>query len=81
MRCDDAIAQLKMTEPVLRALGVKGLYRFGSLACDEADAGSDVGVFVDPAFNRDFRFSFVHGGVRGSPKRFWPRNRNGLSER
>ena len=56
MRRDDVIAQLKKTEPVLRALGVEGLYLFGSHARDEADAGSDVDVFVDPASNREFDF-------------------------
>ena len=56
MRRDDVIAQLKKTEPVLRTLGVEGLYLFGSHARDEADAGSDVDVFVDPASNREFDF-------------------------
>jgi predicted nucleotidyltransferase len=41
---------------------VEGLYLFGSYARDEADEGSDVDVFVDPASNRDFDFlSFMEG--------------------
>jgi predicted nucleotidyltransferase len=56
MRRDDVIAQLKKTEPFLRALGVEGLYLFGSYARDEADSDSDVDVFVDPASDRDFDF-------------------------
>ena len=47
MRRDDVIAHLRQTEPALRALGVAGLYLFGSYARDDASAGSDVDVFVD----------------------------------
>ncbi|WP_137044411.1 nucleotidyltransferase family protein [Pseudolabrys sp. FHR47] len=56
MKRADAIARLKATEPALRAVGVAGLYLFGSHARDEADAGSDVDVFVDPAADREFGF-------------------------
>jgi len=56
MRRDDVIAQLKQTEPTLRALGVAGLYLFGSHARDEAGPGSDVDVFIDPAPDNDFGF-------------------------
>jgi uncharacterized protein len=56
MRRDDVIAHLKQTEPALRALGVAGLYLFGSYARDDASAGSDVDVFVDPASDNDFGF-------------------------
>jgi predicted nucleotidyltransferase len=56
MRRDDVIAQLKQTEPALRALGVTGLYLFGSHARDEAGPDSDVDVFVDPASDDHFGF-------------------------
>lgn len=56
MRRDDVIAQLKRAEPVLRALGVEGLYLFGSHARDETEVHSDVDVFVDPASCQDFGF-------------------------
>lgn len=56
MRRAEAVARLKATEPALRACGVTGLYLFGSHARDEAQAGSDVDVFVDPAADREFGF-------------------------
>jgi uncharacterized protein len=56
MRRDDVIAQLKRTEPALRALGIAGLYLFGSHAREEAGAESDVDVFVDPVSDHDFGF-------------------------
>jgi predicted nucleotidyltransferase len=56
MRRDEVIAKLKATEPALRAFGVASLYLFGSHARDEAESGSNVDVFVDPAADRDFGF-------------------------
>jgi uncharacterized protein len=56
MRRDEVIAKLKATEPALRGFGVAALYLFGSYARDEAESGSDVDVFVDPAPDRDFGF-------------------------
>jgi predicted nucleotidyltransferase len=56
MRRTDVIARLKQTEPALRALGVAGLYLFGSHARDEANADSDVDVFVDPVSEDKFGF-------------------------
>jgi uncharacterized protein len=56
MRRDDVVAHLKQTEPALRALGIAGLYLFGSNASDEAGAESDVDVFVDPVSDSDFSF-------------------------
>src|SRR5450432_1575560 len=56
MRRDDVIAQLRQTKPALRALGVAGLYLFGSYARDEANSASDVDVFVDPASEDNFGF-------------------------
>ena len=56
MRRQEVIAKLKEVEPALREFGVAALYLFGSHARDEAESGSDVDVFVDPAFDRDFGF-------------------------
>jgi predicted nucleotidyltransferase len=56
VRRDDVIAKLKETEPALRGFGVGALYLFGSHARDEAESGSDVDIFVDPAADRDFGF-------------------------
>jgi predicted nucleotidyltransferase len=56
MRRDDVIARLREVEPALRAVGVGALYLFGSHARDEANTGSDVDVFVDPAPDKDLGF-------------------------
>ena len=56
MRRTDVISRLKQAEPALRALGVAGLYLFGSYAHDEATADSDVDVFVDPVSEDAFGF-------------------------
>jgi uncharacterized protein len=56
MRRDEVIAKLKEAEPALRGFGVAALYLFGSHARDEAQSGSDVDVFVDPASDRHFGF-------------------------
>jgi predicted nucleotidyltransferase len=53
---DEVIAKLKATEPALRGFGVEALYLFGSHARDEAESGSDVDVFVEPAPGHDFEF-------------------------
>lgn len=47
MRRDEAIATLRAIEPDARALGVTGLYLFGSVARDEAGPDSDIDIFVD----------------------------------
>jgi predicted nucleotidyltransferase len=52
----DVIAKLKEAEPVLRAQGVSGLFLFGSYARNEAGAGSDIDVFVDPESSEGFGF-------------------------
>lgn len=56
MRRHEVIAKLKEAEPALRGFGVAALYLFGSHARDEAEPGSDVDVFVDPAPDHDFGF-------------------------
>lgn len=50
----EVIAELKTVEPALRQRGVAALYLFGSHARDEARAGSDLDVFVDPADENAF---------------------------
>jgi hypothetical protein len=47
MTRDDAIARLRSHADALRALGATAVYLFGSTARDEADAESDVDLFVD----------------------------------
>jgi hypothetical protein len=54
MTRDDAIAALKALEPEARALGVTGLYLFGSTARGEAGPSSDVDVFVEADFDHGF---------------------------
>ncbi len=49
MQTADVISRLKSVEPQLRALGVAGLYIFGSYARNEAGPDSDVDVFIDRA--------------------------------
>lgn len=52
----EVIARLKTVEPQLRARGVGALYLYGSHARDEAEAGSDVDVFVDAVDDHAFGF-------------------------
>ena len=52
---------MKAAEPDIRARGVGGLYLFGSVARDEARAGSDIDVFVDPDPARRFGFDEFMG--------------------
>jgi uncharacterized protein len=56
MSREEVIAKLKSAEPALRAIGVAGLYLFGSHARDQAGPGSDIDVFVDPAPGTEFGF-------------------------
>ena len=56
MRREEVIARLKEAEPALRAQGVAALYLFGSHAREDAQADSDVDVFVDPASEEQFGF-------------------------
>ena len=61
MRREEAIARLRAAEPDIRAHGVGGLYLFGSVARDEAGAGSDIDVFIDPDPARRFGFDEFMG--------------------
>jgi predicted nucleotidyltransferase len=57
MTRDDAVAKLKSVEAELRRLGVEKLYLYGSVARDEADARSDVDLFMeDPTPERPLGF-------------------------
>ena len=56
MRRDEIIARLREVESKLRTFGVGALYLFGSHARDEAQADSDVDVFVDPISEASFDF-------------------------
>ena len=57
MTRDEAIAKLKSVEAELRALGVGELYLYGSVARGEADAKSDVDLFMgDPTPERPLGF-------------------------
>jgi uncharacterized protein len=56
MRRDEVIAKLKEAEPAMRARGAAALYLFGSHARDEAQADSDVDVFIDKDKSRKFGF-------------------------
>lgn len=47
MTRDEAIHALRMIEPEARAMGVTGLYLYGSTARDEAGPDSDLDVFID----------------------------------
>ena len=46
-RRDEVVAQLKAHEGELRAIGVLGLFLFGSVGRGEERAGSDVDLFFD----------------------------------
>lgn len=47
MRRDEVIQRLKEHEAELKQLGVERLYLFGSTACGDAHADSDVDLFFD----------------------------------
>jgi uncharacterized protein len=81
MTRDDAIAALKALEPEARALGVTGLYLFGSTARGEAGPTSDVDVFFDYDTSRvrglQF-FAIKHFLEDHGPPRLDVGTRNGL---
>jgi predicted nucleotidyltransferase len=47
MTRDEAVGKLKTQVAAIKALGATSLYLFGSVARDEADAASDLDLFVD----------------------------------
>lgn len=62
MRRDDALASLRNLETFLRGRGVSQIYLFGSVARDEANSISEVGVAFDIAPGSDFD-AFSQGGL------------------
>lgn len=48
MRREEAIVSLRQCKQQLAALGVRGLYLFGSVARDQAAVGSDIDLLVEP---------------------------------
>lgn len=52
----EVVQRLKQTEPMLKSLGVEGLYLFGSFARDQAKPDSDIDVFVKPVSESNFGF-------------------------
>jgi predicted nucleotidyltransferase len=81
MRRDDVIAKLKAAEPALRGQGVGALYLFGSHARDEAQATSDVDVFVDPVADDRFGFLEFMGAYQAIQKAFGVGTEIGYSTR
>jgi hypothetical protein len=60
MKRDAAIAMLRRHRTQLKALGVGGLYLYGSVARDEAGEDSDVDILIDPASERFSIFDLAH---------------------
>lgn len=57
MSRDEVITRIRQNSDAIRALGAGSLYLYGSHARDEADADSDVDVFVDR--DPEKRFGFI----------------------
>jgi predicted nucleotidyltransferase len=64
MNRTEILTRLKSVEPQLRALGVAGLYVFGSYAREEAREDSDLDVFVDKAPGTQFHFDDFMGAYQ-----------------
>jgi predicted nucleotidyltransferase len=57
MNSKEAIVRLKGCVDVIKARGATSLYLFGSAACSEAKADSDLDLFID--YHPDKKFSLV----------------------
>ena len=55
MNRTEALRQLKRRADVIQSMGATSLYVFGSIARDDAKAGSDLDLFID--YDRDSRFN------------------------
>ncbi|MDM9626702.1 nucleotidyltransferase domain-containing protein [Rhizobium sp. S152] len=55
MKKSEAFERLKNNAEVVRALGATSLYLFGSVARDEANAASDIDLFID--YDPESRFN------------------------
>jgi uncharacterized protein len=63
MKRDEIVSRIRKHADAIRAQGATALYLFGSIARNEADADSDIDVFVDYDPNR--RFSLLNmSGIR-----------------
>src|SRR5579859_6346733 len=60
MTRDEAIARLKQSETILKKVGVRHLYLFGSTARDEARPESDVDLFFDHDYGALICFDIMH---------------------
>ncbi|MGN6469296.1 MAG: nucleotidyltransferase family protein [Rhizobiaceae bacterium] len=57
MNRNDAIARLRQTADAVRGMGATALYLFGSTARNEAEAASDLDIFID--YDAGGRFSLL----------------------
>ncbi len=55
MKKSEAFERLKSNAEAVRALGATSLYLFGSVARDEANAASDIDLFID--YDPESRFN------------------------
>ncbi len=63
MRRDDIISRIRKHSDAIRAEGAIALYLFGSVARDQAQADSDIDVFVD--YDPKRKFSLLNmSGIR-----------------
>ena len=60
---DEIVARIRKHAAAIRAEGATALYLFGSMARNEADANSDIDLFVD--YDPNSRFSLLNmSGIR-----------------
>ena len=63
MKRDEIVSRIRKHAAAIRAEGATALYLFGSIARDEADAKSDIDLFVD--YDPSSRFSLLNvSGIR-----------------
>lgn len=64
MNRTEIVKRLKMAEPRLRERGVGALFLFGSQARGDANAASDVDLFVDPAEEKFYELESYMGAFQ-----------------